>query len=516
MKKRAEYLETNHYLKLLVKSSAFVFFAVIISKIASYGYKIIIARYFGAETYGLFTLAVILISVTSSIATLGLGEGLVRYVSFYRGRKRFGHIRKLVSSSRNLFLLASLVCMGLLIVFAPTLSEKVFHEEKFSGLLIGMAIAIPFIALSNLYLGILKGFERIRAYSTLVNIYQNTARFVFIGLLVLIGIGAIAISISYVLMFIGLFILSRHYAKKDLNKMPSSKIPEYNKIMPGVLAYAWPLIFVGVLYSVFYWIDSLFLGYFLDAKTVGLYSAAVTIISLFGIAPDLFMQLLFPLISFKFSEGKKEIIRNLTQQVVKWIYLLNIPLFLLLFLFSEQWLWLLFGGEFLIAGNILKILCFGAIFSSLVGVSTSLISISGKTKLVLKDFLAFTIINILMNLLLVPSYGMVGAAIATTITQLFFALTVIVQIKRIYGFNIIKNYIRRLIVLMIILLVMGIYFIKNIEISLNMSILFSVIIMVVYLVSIYLLKLFNEEDKNIVMSILLKTKNIKFKAKSNT
>ena len=497
--------ETQFYLKLFVKSSFFIFAAVIISKLFSYGYKIIIARSFGAETYGLFSLAIIIITIASSIATFGLYDGLVRFVSFYRGKRAFGHIRRLVLSSQAIFIVTGLICTALLIFFAPVIGDKIFHTDKFTPLFIGMALALPFLLLANLFLGVLRGFERIKTYSALINIYQNTAKFIILGLLVLLGAGAISISISYVVVFIGLFLISRYYARKDLNKMPLTKIPSRKEVMPEVLSYAWPLLFVGVLYSIFYWTDSLVLGYFTTAEHVGWYNAAITLISLFGIAPDLFMQLFFPLISLKLSEDKKSLIKRLTQQVTKWIYILNIPIFLLLFLFPEKLLEILFGRDFTVGSSVLQILALGALFSSVMGVSTSLLSIKGRTKLVLMNFILFATINLILDIIFVKSYGMIGAAFATMITQILFVVTAVFQVRNTYEFSPIKSKIGRLSFLAVALLAVGLFlqstFANN---SLATIIGVSLILLALYALGLHMFQIFDTEDKSIIQSIVNK------------
>lgn len=498
--------ETSFYLKLLVKSSLFIFIASIISKLASYGYKVLIARSFGAEVYGLFSLALIIISIASSIAAIGLGDGLVRYISYYRGKKTYGDIRQLVRGAHSIFIFSSVLCTLLIILLTPIMAEHLFHNINFIPIMIGMAFVLPFSLLSNLSLGILRGFERVNTYTMLVNIYQNAAKFIFLGLLIMMGIGVISISISYILMFAGLYILSNYYSKKDLLKMPKAKIPPIKSIMSEVLSYAWPLMFVGILYSIFYWTDSLILGYFEDATQVGWYNAAITLVSLFGIAPDLFMQLFFPLISFKSSEGKKELIRRLTQQVTKWIYLLSAPLFLLLFLFSEHWLGFLFGDDFIIASSSLKILSIGALFASITGLSTSLLSIKGKTRLVLADFIIFTSINILLDLMLVPSLGMLGAAIATSTTQSLFIITAVIQVRRAYGFNPLRGRMRRLIAITLTLLITGIVASRILNSNFFNAVVISIVLLLMYAIGLYTFSLFDSEDKNIVKSIAIKLK----------
>src|SRR3972149_8037459 len=74
-------------LNLLVKTSFIVFIGLALSKILGYTYRIIIARYFGPEVYGLFSLALMVSGWFIAISTLGLSEGLLRFIPIYRGRK---------------------------------------------------------------------------------------------------------------------------------------------------------------------------------------------------------------------------------------------------------------------------------------------------------------------------------------------------------------------------------------------------------------------------------------------
>lgn len=498
--------ELDYYLKLLVKSSAFVFVAVIISKLASYGYKIAIAKYFGSEIYGLFSLAIIVIGIITSVAALGLGEGIIRYVSYYRGKKRFEAINILINKSRNLFLITAVLSTIGLILAAPFISDKIFHSESFTPLIIGMAFAIPFILLSNIYLGVLRGFEKIKTYSALINIYQNSARLILIILFLMMGFGILSISLSYVLTFAGLLLLSWYYSRKNFDKEEIKENNKGKKILSNAMAYSWPLLFTGVLYNAFYWTDSLLLGYFDSVEIVGLYNAAITITSLFGIAPDLFMQMFFPLISFKYSQGKKELIAQLTRQVVKWIYILNIAVFLLVFFFPEHILKILFGTEFIAASGTLRLLSIGALFSGTIGLATNLLSIKGKTKTVLVDFIIFTTFNLLLNILLIPKYGMAGAALTTIFTQAAFLITAFYQIKRAYKFNILKSGVIKLFAVSFFSLTIGFLLLYQKSFSLFDSFLIGSATIMVYITLIYFFKIFDKEDIEIIKSIARKVK----------
>ena len=77
----------QNILNLIAKSSLIVLLAVLISKILTYVYRIVIVRVYGPEVYGVFSLAIIIFTISITLASLGLYEGLLRYIPFYRGRK---------------------------------------------------------------------------------------------------------------------------------------------------------------------------------------------------------------------------------------------------------------------------------------------------------------------------------------------------------------------------------------------------------------------------------------------
>ena len=93
---KEENLNLDYSLKILAKSSFVVFIGIIISKIATYLYKIITARTFGAEVYGLFSLAIMISTLFATFFSLGLQGGLLRFISFYRGKDEKNKIRHII------------------------------------------------------------------------------------------------------------------------------------------------------------------------------------------------------------------------------------------------------------------------------------------------------------------------------------------------------------------------------------------------------------------------------------
>ena len=190
-------------LKLISKSAIIVLIGTIVSKIITFVYRIIVARYYGPEIYGVFSLALIIIGLFVAVSSLGLSQGLVRYVAFYRGKNQKNKLNYTIHFILIILILSS-IFSGILMFF---LSEKIaislFQNQDLVRFLKIFSFLIPISLLSGFYLSILKAFEEISIYSFIVNILQNIIKLLFIIIFLLIGFGIDAIIFSY---FLGVFI----------------------------------------------------------------------------------------------------------------------------------------------------------------------------------------------------------------------------------------------------------------------------------------------------------------------
>src|SRR3989338_8513967 len=116
----------NYSLKLIVKTSMIVLIGIIISKIALYAYRVVIARHFGPEAYGLFSLALMILNLFVAISALGLNEGLLRYISIYRGKKDNKNIVYLFETLKKISFISSIFAALLLFLLSDLISNSIF------------------------------------------------------------------------------------------------------------------------------------------------------------------------------------------------------------------------------------------------------------------------------------------------------------------------------------------------------------------------------------------------------
>ena len=434
MKSKLDKKETqtlNNSLKLIAKSSFVIFIFIVISKILTLLYRVIISG-ISPEVYGLFSLAVMISGWVIAFSSLGLSGGIVRYVSYYRGKKQENKIKYLIKISLITSAISSILAGLFLFLLAEFISISIFHKPDLMIYLKWFSIIIPLTIFNGIFLSTIQAFEKIKTYSFLRNVLDNLIKVITIGLLLFFGLKQNSVIFSYISGMIVLLIISFYINKNLLNKIKNNNLnnKEKNNIKKELFFYSWPLIFTGLVAFIFSWIDLFAIGYFIeDVSAVGIYSAAVPLAALMAIAPGLFVQLFFPLITKEFAKKDKKVINEMSKQIGKWILILNLPFLILIILFPGAIINLFFKPEYLAAAQSLIFLSIGMFFYSIFIVSENLLSMAGKTKIVLLNIIIASIINLILNFLLVPKYGINGASFATMITYISWSFLSLIQAK---------------------------------------------------------------------------------------
>jgi len=158
--------------------------------------------------------------------------------------------------------------------------------------------------------------------------------------------------------------------------------------------------------------DTGLLGYYMTDFEVGLYNAALPTAMLILLPHKAIGSLALTSFS-ELNERNREAAQDSLQTATYWVFSLVMPTFLILILFSEQVLYILFGSEYRAASVVLSILALGYLISALVGRVGSYLKSRSRTKYVLYNSGAALTLNLVLNVVLIPIYGIIGAAVAT-------------------------------------------------------------------------------------------------------
>ena len=198
----------NKSLKLIAKTSVVVFVGLILSKIFTYVYRIIIARSLGPEVYGLFSLAIMILGWFVAFSSLGLSEGLLRYIALYRGQTKPNKIRFIFKISIAILSFSTIISAIILFLLSEFISINLFHNQDLIIFLKIFSILIPFAVFSSIFLSIIRAYERINWYTFISNILQSALKLMVLIILITLGFKTNAVIFSYFLGILTILVVS--------------------------------------------------------------------------------------------------------------------------------------------------------------------------------------------------------------------------------------------------------------------------------------------------------------------
>jgi len=498
--------EISRSLNVLAGSAVVVFIGVILSKIFTYIYRVIIARQFGPEVYGSFSLAINILSLITAISLLGFDSGLVRFIPLYKSQNKRKDIFLLIKFSSKIVLVVSLILGALLFIFSDLISVNIFHEQGLSVYLKLFSFLVPISVMGAYFLALIIADEKIKLYSFIENIATNGLNVICLVVLLFLGFKSFSVPLSYFLGTTILLFLTFYLYKRKISypRFSESIRDNSSQIKKEFLSYSIPLLFFIMFNFIMAWVDSFSLGYFKSTREVGLYNAAVPIAMLMNLAPQLFIKLFFPIITREYGKNKKYTISELSKQVNKWIFFINLPLFAMIFLFPERFISLFFGNEYISASTSLQILVVGSFLLSLSKISDRIIAMLGKSKILLTNILISILINFTLNAVFIPmpnvfgienGLGINGAAIATTISSFVLVFLSLIQTRTYSSIVPVRRKMVNLIISIIISTLIILKLRNFITDGLSL-VLFSIFFLLTYLIISWFLKSFDKNDLN--------------------
>lgn len=417
----------------LLGGSATTLFLSFSGLFISYLFNIFLARWYGATAVGIYTLAVTLVAIASLIGQLGTKMSVIRFVSEY---STSGHIR----SSRRIywkivlivFPFSTLAGMGL---FAGStfLADKVFHDPSLIRPLQIAAFAVPFASLMAINASSLRGLKRIFDSYFFESVFIPGASMTglviatyFISQLYTTPIWVFVISVGFG-GIISLFVW--------LDRSRSGDHAE-EKVAVGVrviLRTSLPMFVSGAMLFILGWTDVIMLGALRTTHDVGIYKVALRLSILVSLSLSAANSIIAPKFAELYWHGKNDQLRSIAQFASKLIFWSSFPLFMLLVLFAKPVL-NIFGDEFIVGALPLIVLGFGQLVNASCGSVGFLLDMTGNQQTFRNAVISGAVLNIILNTVLIPPYGIFGAAMATAASTILWNLAASISVYRIFGF----------------------------------------------------------------------------------
>lgn len=404
-------------LKTIAKGAGIVFVGVTLSKLITYAYRIIVAR-IGTAEYGILSLALALFGIATVFAVAGLNVGVVRYFAFYRAKQDEARARGVLFSSLKVTALLGVLLAVILIIFGRDIA-RVFHEEQLFPILVLFAIGIPFYAMKEVFLAAITAAKQMVHNVLVRNIFEGAVKLLLTVALVFLGFGLLGAAWAHLIALVAATLLGFYLLQTKTFSLMSAHVSSVSR---ELLFYSIPVMFTTLFAQLISWTDVLMLGYYRTASEVGVYNAALPTAALLSIIPGGILTLFVPVMTELLATQKSREFSSTYQTSSKWIFVMNLAIFLLLVFFADSVLELLFGIEYAAGGSSLVILAIGYLAYQTFAASLQVLNVIEKTRLVMIDTLIAAAVNIILNALLIPQYGMMGGAIATAVSMGIFGM----------------------------------------------------------------------------------------------
>ena len=424
--------QPNDSLKVLAKGAIIILTLSVLTKILNYVYKIIVARSLGPEGYGVIILTSGIIGFCASLAVFNLSSGVERYLSYYREKE--GRIKSVTIFSIRFVMITGVLMYILILLFYKYVSLEIFKNPLLLKTLPIFALAIPFYVLLEIVLAAFRGFETQVFYGIFGEFGKSFIKLVITSVFLLLGLGITGISWAYPLTFFVLFSFGFLVLTNKVFNIFNKKIKEEN-MTKELLKYSYPLFFAGTLWIVSSWIDSFMIGYFKPEADIGIYNVAFSTSSLMTIFFVALGSFFIPVVSNLFSKEKIDEIKEIYSRTCKWNLIIGSIIIGFLIIFSQYIINILFGIDYSNGKIPLIILCIGFFVMIATGYSEQLLMAVGKTKLTFFARLISLISNVTLNIILIPKYGIIGAAVATSASFIVLHASLLIMINKFLSIN---------------------------------------------------------------------------------
>jgi len=472
----------------VAKNTFALFIAQFVTSILSIILSISIARNLGDVVFGRYSFALAFTTFFAIFSSLGYDILLIREVARDKSQAS-----RYVSNILNIRALLSLVIFVLIVVVINLLDYPAYTKNVVY--IFGIYTLIE--SLSGVFRGTFRAFEKME-YDASITVLGNIIR-VSLGLLVLfLGYGLIELALIF--LFSGVFDLAFSSLVCEI-KFVKTKIGIDWDFWKNSIKLAIPLGMLSIFDMIYIKADTIMLSMMKGDAVVGWYNAAYNLVLGLKPIPYLFMGALLPLMSHYYVSSKNSL-KITYAKSFKYLLILGVPITVGITLLADRIILLFYGQQFypsiialqILAGDVLLIF----LYSSL---GALLIAVDRQNQMAI--IAAFTaLLNVILNLILIPPLSYVGAGIATiTAETVLFGLYVYVISKNFYALPFHKIVIKPIVAT----LVMGffIYFCGFIN-------LFLLIILAIFLyfAILYFIKGISREDVNYFRQIFMRTKNV--------
>ena len=408
-----------------IKNSGFNFVANLSDKASKSLLLILISHTLGVSSMGQISLALTYLGFGILFSNWGFGNLLIRETT---------KDPKLTGKYFYNFIFTRLLLVGIAILLISGIAH--FFNYSAETILIIRLISLSLLSTTvvNLIYSVMVAHEVLMPLS-IVYVITSILRLVFSALVIIFHGTIIQVTIVYVATEFLTLLLSVILFRKNFSHY---KIELNLKFAWEQLIRAFPFLWIGMLMMLDNRTDTLIVSYFYNEDYVGYYSATNTIFGAILLFPEAIRNTIYPIIS-KYHENPDHQLKKFINTFSKYMLILIIPLAIATFCFSEELISFIFSGDYSISITMLRIITWSSIPIAFTIFLSGLLIYDSQEKMVAIGLFISGLLTAVLDILLIPRFGVVVVAIVRVLTSIILLLILLHYFKKYLGFSLFKS-----------------------------------------------------------------------------
>lgn len=322
-------------------------------------------------------------------------------------------------------------CLGALgmLVIAQVMETAASGAETVAALR-SIAVFLPFASVMLTALAATRAMGGVRAYVLVGSVTLPTLRPIAIGITVALGGTAAAAGVAWAVPLVPAAAAAIIILAVQMHRLGADARPGFvRSTVPAQAArYALPRVISSSLEQLLVWLAVLIVGLIAGPGAAGIYGAAARLVAAGMVVDTALRVVVAPLFSRLLHREETADLEDLYRTATIWLVLFSAPVYLLLACFSPVVLSLL-GAGFAAGASVLTIMCLGALLTFLAGNIHSVLLMSGRSGLAALNKAVAVSVNIILIMLLVPLWGITGAAVAWVVACALDAVLATIEVR---------------------------------------------------------------------------------------
>ena len=406
---------------------------------------LIVTRGLGITTTGIFFEAIALFNILATASQWGADVGVVRAIPRYRVLGRSQDVRHSIRAAIAPTVVLGAAFAGGMFVLAEPLGRLLTSGAPAGALTSTLRVMAPFLPVSAAYavvLAVTRGFGTMVPTNIIDKLGRAALQPVFVLAVVVAGFPDSTLSLAWALPFALGLVAALMWMGRLLRRPPTDGEPESPESETGraraVFIEFWTFTAPRGLASMFavtiLWLDTLLIGALGSTGQAGMYAAATRYLAFGQFIGVAITQVVGPKLSEVLAAHDLDRARLVYSTATWWLMALAWPLYLTMVVLAPSLL-SFFGPAYQQADDVLRILGVSMLVATLVGPVDMVLLMAGKSSWNLLNTIVAIAVNVTLNLILIPRYGMTGAAVAWSASILLNNLLPLVQVWRLIGLH---------------------------------------------------------------------------------